>query len=316
MSTKKQLWRLTQDNKHNAFGDLVVFADKLICCFRRASAHVSPDGVVRLLTVNQQGAILRVATICRPNIDLRDPKLSVMPDGRLMLLVYGRHFDANQKHLYSQSYVAFSHDGISFSALRPLAKRNWWLWRLRWDKQQAGGFAYNRRAEQVDFYLGNPLGTFECVAPGALSKSRHQRGYPNESDLCFDGKGNAVAIVRRDADSGRAQLGHARFPYTNWHWQDLPFYIGSPVLCADGEQFLVAGRIFRNFKPYQGIFRLDMNSGKPRDAQLLPSGGDCGYPGLVKWQGSLWLSYYSSHESAASDIYLCRLNPDSLQIIE
>ena len=36
---------------------------------------------------------------------------------------------------------------------------------------------------------------------------------------------------------------------------------------------------------------------------ILPSSGDCSYPGLVWHDDRLWMSYYSSHEGKAN-IYL------------
>ena len=39
---------------------------------------------------------------------------------------------------------------------------------------------------------------------------------------------------------------------------------------------------------------------------VLPSGGDCSYPGIVWHDGLLWLSYYSSHEGKTS-IYLAKI---------
>ena len=41
----------------------------------------------------------------------------------------------------------------------------------------------------------------------------------------------------------------------------------------------------------------------------LPSGGDCSYPGLVFFEGHLYVSYYSSHEGKAS-IYVAKVKID------
>ena len=41
-------------------------------------------------------------------------------------------------------------------------------------------------------------------------------------------------------------------------------------------------------------------------ALTLPSGGDNSYPGLVWHEGTLWMSYYSSHEAKTS-IYLAEI---------
>ena len=40
---------------------------------------------------------------------------------------------------------------------------------------------------------------------------------------------------------------------------------------------------------------------------ILPSGGDCSYPGLVWHENLLWMSYYSSHEDNHTSIYLAKV---------
>jgi len=40
-----------------------------------------------------------------------------------------------------------------------------------------------------------------------------------------------------------------------------------------------------------------------------PSGGDTSYPGMVFYDGILWVSYYSSHEEKTS-IYLAKVKID------
>jgi len=40
---------------------------------------------------------------------------------------------------------------------------------------------------------------------------------------------------------------------------------------------------------------------------ILPSGGDCSYPGMVWHDNVLWVTYYSSHEKNTS-IYLAKIS--------
>ena len=53
------------------------------------------------------------------------------------------------------------------------------------------------------------------------------------------------------------------------------------------------------------IAQLDAQ-GQLHPLATLPSGGDNSYPGLVWENGTLWVSYYSSHEAKTS-IYLAKL---------
>src|SRR5207248_2554691 len=69
---------------HNAFTDLARFKDAWFCAFREGQAHVSPDGALRILT-SPDGVTWHSAALVRdPRGDLRDPKLTVTPAGRLM----------------------------------------------------------------------------------------------------------------------------------------------------------------------------------------------------------------------------------------
>src|SRR5262249_31193113 len=74
---------------HNAFTDLVRFQGRWSCVFREGASHVSPDGAIRVLTSVDGVEWTSAALITSPTADLRDPKLSVTPDGRLMLLAGG-----------------------------------------------------------------------------------------------------------------------------------------------------------------------------------------------------------------------------------
>ena len=78
---------------HNAFTDLVRFKDKWYLTFREAASHMytAPAGKIRVLVSDDgetwtSAALLKYGT---DDDDLRDSKLSVMPDGRLLLVCAG-----------------------------------------------------------------------------------------------------------------------------------------------------------------------------------------------------------------------------------
>ena len=294
--------------KHNAFTDLCNYKNMLYCCFREATNHVSPDGALRIICLDKSGNLVSSNIIRKAGADLRDPKLSVMPDGKLLLLAYARHYDVSDKFLYSQPICWFSVDGYSWSNEHKFADKNWWLWRVTWQKDKAYGFAYNRTQQSLNLYHGNPRRTFEILKKGALSLKKHGKGYPNESDVVFDDDAKAYAIVRRDADTCSAQLGTAYPPYTQWNWHDLPAYIGGPAMqLVSANHALIAGRLWQKSGPKTALWSLDLHERQLTLQTVLPSAGDTSYPGIHLDGNLVYLSYYSSHENDKSNIYLAQL---------
>ncbi|MDN4503218.1 hypothetical protein QX776_12460 [Alteromonadaceae bacterium BrNp21-10] len=299
---------LYQQSPHSAFSDLCAFHDEIYCCFRIAENHISGDGQICILQLDWQGHVMNKIILRQPRTDLRDPKLSITADGKLLLLAYARQVDENGKFAFSQPQVWFSNNGQSWSAKKDIGQRNWWLWRLRWQDDVALGFAYNRRSQTLDLYAGNPLRTFEKQVPAVLSLQKHQLGYPNESDIAFDSQKTAYAIVRRDADTCTAQLGIAKPPYKQWCWHDLGAYLGAPcMLMLDDSTVIICARIWRPQGPQTALLKLDLPSKKLTLETVLPSAGDCSYAGMVMKDGFLYVSYYSSHVGGKSMMYLSTL---------
>ncbi|GAB3030377.1 hypothetical protein [Bowmanella dokdonensis] len=306
---------LWQKAPHNAFTDLCLFRNQLFCCFREAGNHISADGTVRILCLAKNGGLLRQQKVSVPGVDLRDPKLSVTPDGKLLLLAYARYATKDNKTLYGQPTTWLSQDGQSWSSAKAFADKNWWLWRLTWHAGRAYGVAYNRSAQQVRLYAGNPRATFDCIEPDLFSLKTRGKGYPNESDLLFQQDGTLLVLLRRDADSCTAQLGIAKPPYRRWQWQDLGFYLGGPAMKQlDDKTALLAGRIWQKRGPKTALVSLDLHSKKAKLLKVLPSAGDNSYPGLVLDNGDLYVSYYSSHLQHKACIYLHHFRLDSLMI--
>ena len=298
--------------EHNAFVDLCEFKQHLFCCYREAGDHISADGTICILTLDTQGQTLHTSRITIPETDLRDPKITITPDGSLLLIAYARHTSLDNKTIATRNLTWLSQTGRSWSAAKEFAERGWWLWRVRWHKKQAYGFAYNRKQNTIHLYSGDPRENFQLLQPFALSLDKHKKGYPNESDLIFDNN-NAFALVRRDADSCTAQLGHSEFPYKKWHWTDLGLYIGGPIMLNLGKNSaLVAGRIIKRGQLVTGILKMNLLNGDLQELLVLPSAGDNGYPGLVLKGNMLYISYYSSHEDNKSCVYLAEIHIDFL----
>jgi hypothetical protein len=305
------LRKIWDKGAHNAFTDLVRFQDRWWCVFREATGHVSPDGAVRVLTSTDGRDWTSAARLSSPTDDLRDPKIVVAPDGRLMLCAAGTQRPGERPDSEAtaqnkgrlRSLVWFSADGRDWGEPTVVAAPNDWLWRVTWHKGTAFGVAYDGfttpRRESIGLYQSRDGRNFTPVGGRLLSGPER----PNESSLVFldDPDDTALCLLRRDGPGANALLGVAKPPYETWTWHDLGRNLGGPHMIRIPDGRLIAGGRLRSAKgSYTGLAWVDPQNPKLDEFLHLPSGGDSSYPGLVWHDGRLWLSYYSSHEGKTS----------------
>ena len=102
--------KIWDQGAHNAFTDLLRFDDRWWCTFREAEEHGPSIGTVRVITSEDGADWQSVAVLEEQEVDLRDPKLSVTPDGRLMLVMGGCVYGSGE-HGTRSPRIAFSSDG-------------------------------------------------------------------------------------------------------------------------------------------------------------------------------------------------------------
>jgi len=300
-ATLVEVRRIWDQAPHNAFTDLVRFKDRWYCVFREGRGHVSPDGALRVITSADGQDWESAALLTSEDSDLRDAKIAVTPDGRLMLSgAEALNKPVDYKH---QSLTWFSRDGENWSRPFEVADRDFWLWRTTWHEDTAYGFGYGCRADNraIRLYTSTDGESFDV-----LLKSAFDEGYPNETSMVFLEDDTCYCLLRRDGRPSTAQLGIAKAPYTEWQWKDLGVRIGGPHMIR-----LPDGRFVAAVRLYDGRVRTSLCWLDPEKATLteflkLPSGGDTSYAGLVWYNGLLWISYYSSHEGKTS-IYLAKV---------
>lgn len=302
----KQIW---DAGKHNAFTDLIRFHDKFYCVFREADAHVGGDGRIRVL-VSKDGTVWKSAALLKEKgIDLRDPKLSITPDGRLMIALGGSVYRGGRKLISRQPRVAFSKDGQQWTKTKPVLEKGEWLWRVTWHKGIAYGVSYRSVPKKAK--PGTPesewLITLFASSDGVNYKTVTDLkvpNRPNETTLRFLPDGEMLALVRREAGSKKAWIGSAKHPYKKWTWQETAHRVGGPNFIR-----LPDGKLWAGGRSYPGgaktvLATMTRNSYTP--VLTFPSGGDTSYPGFVWHDGFLWMSYYASHEGKTS-IYLAKI---------
>jgi hypothetical protein len=298
--------RIWDAGAHNAFTDLIRWRNRWYCTFREADGHVGGDGRIRVLVSDDGEKWVSTALIGETGIDLRDPKLSITPDDRLMMVVGGSVYDG-KRYMGRQPRVMFTSDGKTWSVPERVLAEGDWLWRVTWHEGRAYGVTYKAEpgdaAEWTATLVSSRDGiAFERVTTFAVS------GRPNETTLRFMPDGEMVALVRREGGDRVALIGSSRAPYNNWRWRETQHQVGGPnfIRLPNGELW-ASGRSYPG-GPKTVIGRMTFDGGY-EPALSLPSGGDTSYAGMVWHEGLLWVSYYSTHEGKTA-IYLARVKID------
>ena len=327
LETVVKLW---DQAPHNAFTDLIAWKGKLWCVFREGEGHGDGDGVIRVLAAElgrgdeqaiDPDAWESVAVITESGVDLRDPKLSIHPDGRLMLLIGGSQYAPGNRLESYQTRVVFTADGLVWTDPVKVHQPDRWLWRVTWSPRGEGfGVAYGRGApaERITLLKTTDGLTYENLGELAVD------GYPNETTLRFLDDGTMIALARREKGDRSAMIGRARPPYRpeDWTWRPSRHSVGGPnVLVLDDGSMIASGRYTPKPNDPQAVgagqptttalFALDPQAASAETTLIpriaFPGGGDTSYPGLVQTGNLLWVSYYDSREGRTS-IYLARLS--------
>jgi hypothetical protein len=288
---------------HSAFTDLVRWRGQWHCTFREANAHVGGDGRIRVLESSDGRRWQPIALITEEGIDLRDPKLSITPDDRLMIVAGGSVYRGTKTLMGRRPRVLFSRDGREWTVPRRILEEGEWLWRVTWHDGKAYGVSYSNTGHDGTDWTLKLLASTDGVAYDLVTHL-DVPGRPNETTLRMLPDGEMIALARREAGDAFGWIGSSRPPYTRWSWTETKHRLGGPNFLR-----LPDGSLWAAGRSYSGgaktvLARMTRKSYEP--VLTLPSGSDTSYPGLVWHDGLLWMSYYSSHEGKSA-IYLARI---------
>jgi hypothetical protein len=297
---------------HNAFTDLARWKGRFYCSFREATAHSSYDGAARVLVSPDGKAWEPVAHLADKGLDLRNPKLCVLPDGRLLLGVGVRkQVGPTPDRWDTSSRVYVSADGKAWDGPHAVGDPNVWMWRY----VTSGGFVYSlgyakpgSKAADGPFYL-RLYRSRDGVSWETVCQTEAGGKFVNEAAFVFEPSGRCVVLLRREG--GNSRLGLSDPPYTAWAWNDLQTRFNGPALVRLPDGRLLAGGRSKALasgatKTVLGWLTADPPALHP--FLVLPSEHETGYPGLVHHDGRVWASYYAS-QSGKTAIYVAELEP-------
>ncbi|MGD9722334.1 MAG: sialidase family protein [Pirellulales bacterium] len=301
---------------HAAFTDLARQGEYLYCTFREGSGHIPGlNGTIRVIRSRDGAHWESAALLDEPHVDLRDPKLSITPDGRLMINMGASYYHGSQR-VKIESRVAFSDtSGATFGPAQrvefpaQMITGGDWLWRVTWHARKAWACV-----QQV-FEGGRTLRLVQSD-DGIRYREVAQLDVdaPSETTLRFLDDGTLLAMIRCESKPPIGRIGTARPPYTEWKFVDSNKRFGGPNMIQLPSGAWLAGS--RDYLPqsHTALWWLDLPSGHFRDVLKLPSSGDNSYPGFVvdRECDRLYMSYYSSHEGRTA-IYLATLRLSALE---
>jgi len=291
--------KIWDEGPHNAFTDLLRFGDRWWCTFREAADHGLSIGTVRVICSEDGECWASTAVLEEEGVDLRDPKLSVTSDGRLMLVMGGSLYEGAEYRTRSPR-IAFSEDGYSWTVPQKVLAEDHWLWRVTWH----GGMAYSVSKLGEGHYPRR--GFLYSSADGIEWRWITEFFLPNETwtasetTLRFMPDETMVALVRPD------WIGTSKPPYADWQWTQIGEKMGGPNFIRWSDGRLWASARGRHPEGEAATVLAQMTETSYEPVLWLPSGGDCSYAGMVEYEGVLWMSYYSSHEGKTS-IYLAQI---------
>ncbi len=303
---------------HNAFTDITFFRGKFYVVFREGEGHIpnednTGNGKIRILSSSDAEFWESAGLIELEGIDLRDPKISVTPKKRLMILYGGSEYDHRNLKGYTP-YVSFSDaSGKKFSDPEPvelderIKTGNDWLWRVTWYDKVGYGVVYqsgieNGRKKDFKAFLVKTTkgGEYELVTELEVD------GDPTEATIGFLSGAEMLIVIRRDSGDQLGMIGTSKAPYTDWSWEKMEYKLGGPNFqVIPINKVLIGTRAFDDDGPYTALL-LGKKGEKFKEVMRFPSGGDTSYPGMYSISGYVWFTYYSSHEGKAA-IYYTRI---------
>lgn len=282
-----------------SFTSLIYYEGRFYCAFREAKKHYDPIGkdvgVVKILS-SRNGKHWRQFLIYKVDgFDLRDPKLTVTPEGKAMLLVEKVKYE-KRVATFRKSCVSFFSSNKSHTELVPVnfePKMDWnWLWDVTWIEGAAYGYIYAPYFALVKSTDGI---NYKPINRPAIDNS------PTEASV-VKLKNKFVTVVRRNHNAyvGMSSDGN------QWQWKDGGTQMGCPKLFIYNDEVYAVGRAYNGKTNCTALFSVDIESGKLTKLLELSSDRDSAYPGAVVKDGILYLSYYQGNLMESS-IYFTKI---------
>lgn len=292
--SSKLIWK---GDNYAAFTSLVYYKGYYYCAFRDANKHVDSYGedcgVIRIIKSRDARDWTEFLVFEEPRYDLRDPKLIITPNHRLMLLTE-KVLYKNGKATIRNTCTSIIRKNGKHTPLSPIGfkpDQDWnWLWNLEWVNNVAYGFMYIPH-----FYFVKSENGHDFIIKDKLNL--HDR--PTESSVAKINKTTLLGVVRGDT---KVMLGEYDLIHEKWEWKDGRYKIGCPKIIKVKNEVYIVGRSYdKGLKTT--IFRYNQEEKDVERLLDIDGSKDFSYPGAVYRKGKLYVTYYLG-DGYHSDIHL------------
>ena len=349
MAHLKSIRKIYSDGRHSAFTDMEHWKGQYYVSFRNGPRHPTLPGmwgsglIIRSRDLESWEVCARFEM---EGMDTSTPRLMDLGDQLGALGRVGYSKKPGLLRLYEgetgiQSYMRFTSDGAVWSDPQPVLHNDNYFWRpVRfgdvWYVTEfigAEGLRLARSTEPLDWR------TISTIPPAPGMK------FSEEAEIWISDDEMMHVIIRAHENEEMAYLAESEPPYTDWEVSELEYTLHCAVCKRVGDELWIAGKApTAQFPPsvavppgptrekmaalawYDGrlcktpdwhtaIWRFV--DGKLEPILVFPSGGDCGYPGMVVEKDRVLMSYYSQHDvdngpapepgECPNDIYLAEI---------
>lgn len=331
----QRIWDLSRisdrEETRLEFPDLIRFKGDWFCTFREGDRHMGhPSGRLRIIRSSDGQDWDAAALLDWDGGDLRDPKLSITPEGHLMITskitFVRRHPRPDGSHALLdtrppgapepcvdwQSVTWISADGVDWGSAHACPTgANVWRWSTTWHNGMGYSVGY---VEHQDGRTARSQGSLYRTRDGKNWRMLKENVLPdhdgNEASIVFDEDDTAYCVVRCQTGAAGA-LGVADPPhYDRWTWRklqvdwdgdgrtepaerDVTGPIRGPLLrrLSDG-RFILASPVNRTSKQ-RAKGRPSLFLLDPRAAVLTlitEFEQGCSYMGLIEHDNMLWIT--------------------------
>ncbi len=329
-----ETWPAVSNGLHNSNTDLIYWRDHFYLVHAQSPYHMGNTDSRLIVRRSADGHTWeQTAELQVPDEDIRDPKLAVINDRLFLYALQNANFEPEP----FGTVLATSADGKSWSALEPVEPQGWLLWRPKTlDGETWYATAYWHEHGKSALFSSTDGRQWAFVS------DIHEGDRNDETALEFLSDGRMLVTARLEGDdrawhqgsrNAATLLAWADPPYTDWtKTRSQTSRLDGPVLFAhDGQVYAVARYDPEGPRSWYGMSSI---LGRKRTALYrvsedalvrltdLPSNGDTSYPGIVKKDGDLYVSYYTNDTAREypwllglvrpSDVMMARIPLDRL----
>ena len=305
---KAEIWDAVTDEGHNFNTDLLIWNDYFYLIYQHSKTHFfDGDSKLVLLRSKECKEWEKISEIKYEGLEFRDPKLAVIKNTLFLYALKNSSYDPEPL----QTFYATSKDAYIWSDFKEIEPNGFLFWKPKTiDNQTWYNTAYWHEHGKSILIKSNDGIKWEIVS------TVYQGETNDETALEILSDGKIIITARLEADpawhsgskNASTLIAYSYPPYNEWtKTKSYLTRLDGPTTVNINDTIIAVGRFDPDGR--ENWFGMASVLGRKRTAIYLvddnrltlltelPSCGDTSYPGTVKKDGYIYISYYTNDES-------------------